>query len=139
MSAHKVTDALIERIKSGEYDAIVCNLANCDMVGHTGVMSAAVRAVETVDGCVGRVLDAICLTGGNAIITADHGNSERMLDSDGVTPYTAHTTNLVPLWVVGDKRKLSGSGRLCDVAPTLLDLMGIAIPPDWTGVSLLEP
>ncbi|MDR0819081.1 MAG: 2,3-bisphosphoglycerate-independent phosphoglycerate mutase [Oscillospiraceae bacterium] len=137
MSAYKVTDALTEQIKSGKYDAIICNFANCDMVGHTGVFDAAVKAVETVDACVGKALAAVREIGGTVIVTADHGNAERMLLPDG-SPQTAHTTNLVPLWVSGDERTLKTSGKLCDVAPTLLDLMGIEKPTEWSGHSLFE-
>ena len=136
MSAVEVTDSCVERIESGEYDVIVLNYANCDMVGHTGVYEAAVRAVETVDACVGRVVEATAKMGGVSLITADHGNAERMLDADGVTAFTAHTTNLVPFYVVGADVKLK-DGKLADIAPTMLDLMGLERPAEMTGESLI--
>ena len=135
MSAYEVTDAVIERIKSQAYDVIVLNYANCDMVGHTGDFDAAVKAVETVDACMGRVLAEIRAVGGVALVTADHGNAERMLADDG-SPFTAHTTNPVPLILVGSSARLK-SGRLCDIAPTLLDLLGLSKPPEMTGESLI--
>ena len=116
MSAYEVTDALVERIKSGKYDVIILNYANCDMVGHTGVFDAAKAAVEAVDKCVGRVTDAIAEMGGVAIITADHGNADKMYEEDG-SPFTAHTTNPVPFCVVGYPCRLRESGRLADIAP----------------------
>jgi len=140
MSAYKVCDSLCERIRSGAYDVIICNFANCDMVGHTGSITAAIKAVETVDECVGRVISSIQEVGGNLIITADHGNAEQMLASDGVTVHTAHTTNLVPVWIFKDGKhicNIAGLGRLCDIAPTLLDLMGYEIPKEWNGQSLV--
>ncbi|NLG38211.1 MAG: 2,3-bisphosphoglycerate-independent phosphoglycerate mutase [Clostridiales bacterium] len=142
MSAREVTDAAIERIESGKYDAIFINYANCDMVGHTGVMDAAVAAVETVDACVGRAVEATRRAGGQLIITADHGNAEKMWDEEAEAPYTAHTIeNPVPLIVVDDRhigKTLRGDGRLADVAPTFLELMGIPQPPEMTGRSLLH-
>ena len=114
------------------------NYANCDMVGHTGVLEAAVRAVEAVDSGVGAVVAAIRAKGGVALITADHGNAERMVDADGVTPFTAHTTDAVPLVAVADGvSALAPGGILADVAPTLLALIGIEAPAEWTGSSLL--
>jgi len=136
MSAYEVTDACVKRIESGEYDVIILNFANCDMVGHTGVYDAAVKAVETVDACVGRVVEATAKMGGISLITADHGNADRMLEDDGVTPYTAHTTNLVPFYIVGADVKLR-SGKLCDIAPTMLDLMGLNKPAEMDGESLI--
>ncbi|MDR3278322.1 MAG: 2,3-bisphosphoglycerate-independent phosphoglycerate mutase [Oscillospiraceae bacterium] len=136
MSADAVAAAAAERIGSGEYDVIILNFANCDMVGHTGVYSAAVRAAETVDRCVGVVTDATARMGGVAVITADHGNAEQMTADDGVTPMTAHTTNPVPFIMCGAEAQLR-PGRLCDVAPTLLDLMGIEKPAEMTGESLI--
>jgi len=136
MSAYEVTEAVIERIKSRKYDVIILNYANCDMVGHTGDFAAAKKAVETVDECVGRVLAAIRSVGGVALVTADHGNADKMVESDG-SPFTAHTTNPVPLILVGASAGLK-PGRLCDIAPTMLDLIGISKPPEMTGVSLIN-
>ena len=136
MSAVEVTDQCVERIESGAYDVIILNFANCDMVGHTGVFDAAVKAVETVDTCVGRVVDATRAMGGIAMITADHGNAEIMVKSDG-SPMTAHTTDPVPFIVVGAAVELH-PGRLADIAPTILDVMGLACPPEMDGKSLIE-
>ena len=136
MSAHEVTDEAVARIESGNYDVIILNFANCDMVGHTGVYEAAVKAVEAVDQCVGRVVDATAGMGGVSLITADHGNAERMLEDDGVTPFTAHTTNLVPFYIVGADVKLR-DGRLADIAPTMLDLMGLEKPKEMDGETLI--
>ena len=137
MSAYEVTDEALKRINSGKYDNIILNFANCDMVGHTGVFEAAVKAVETVDTCVGKVVDATLSMGGKVIITADHGNADKMLDSDGTSPFTAHTTNVVPFIVIGEECKLKGTGALCDIAPTMLDIMGIEKPAEMTGQSLI--
>ena len=136
MSAHEVTDACVERILSGKYDVIILNFANCDMVGHTGVYEAARLAVETVDECVNRVVEATSQMGGISLITADHGNADRMLEDDGVTPYTAHTTNPVPFYIVGADVKLR-DGRLADIAPTMLDLMGLEKPAEMDGETLI--
>ena len=136
MSAYEVTDKCVERIQSGNYDVVILNFANCDMVGHTGVYEAAVKAVETVDECVGRVVDATRAMGGIAMITADHGNAEEMRKPDG-SPMTAHTTNLVPFILVGTDARLH-PGRLADIAPTMLDLMGLACPPEMDGKSLID-
>ncbi len=136
MSAVEVTDRCVERIESGEYDVIILNFANCDMVGHTGIYDAAVKAVETVDVCVGRVIEATRAMGGIAMVTADHGNAEEMAKPDG-SPMTAHTTNLVPFIVVGAAVELQ-PGRLADIAPTLLDLMGLECPPEMDGKSLIK-
>lgn len=136
MSAVRVTDEAIKRIESGEYDVIVINLANCDMVGHTGVFDAAVKAVETVDTCVGRIVRAVQSAGGITLVTADHGNADCMRSADG-EPHTAHTTNLVPLIVVGADVELC-EGRLADIAPTMLDLMGLEKPIEMTGNSLIR-
>ncbi len=139
MSAYEVTDEVVKRIESGEYDVIVLNFANCDMVGHTGVFDAAVKAVETVDECLGRTIDAINKMGGIALVTADHGNADQMLDYTTNDVFTAHTTNVVPLVMIGEE---SGAklkvGRLADLAPTMLDLMGLEKPAEMTGESLLE-
>ena len=137
MSAREVTAEAVKRIESGEYDVIILNFANCDMVGHTGVYEAARFAVETVDECVQKVVEATQQMGGVALITADHGNADRMLEDDGKTPYTAHTTNLVPFYIVGANVKLR-DGKLCDIAPTMLDLMGLKQPAEMTGETLIE-
>ena len=136
MSAFEVTEQVVERIRSGAYDLIILNFANCDMVGHTGVFDAAVKAVETVDTCVGEVVRAASEMGGISLITADHGNAEKMLDEDG-SPYTAHTTNRVPFIVVGAASSLRSDGRLADIAPTMLDLMGLECPPEMDGKTLI--
>jgi 2,3-bisphosphoglycerate-independent phosphoglycerate mutase len=138
MSAYAVTDTLTARIHEGRYDVLVCNLANCDMVGHTGNFAAAVKAVEVVDACVGKILNAVRAVGGTALITADHGNSEKMTDELTKSPHTAHTTNFVPFWIYNSDRELAPLGRLCDIAPTVLELLGIPKPLSWTGVSLLK-
>jgi 2,3-bisphosphoglycerate-independent phosphoglycerate mutase len=137
MSAYEVTDALTERIRSGKYDVIILNFANCDMVGHTGIFDAAKAAVEAVDTCVGRVTDAIREMGGIALITADHGNAEQMAEPDG-SPFTAHTTNPVPFCVVGYPCTLRSGGRLADIAPTMLKILGLPQPPEMTGKSIIE-
>ena len=138
MSAPEVCEKVVERIKSGAYDVIILNFANCDMVGHTGVFDAAVKAVETVDQCVGKVVDAVKEMNGVAIITADHGNADKMVDTDG-EPFTAHTTNPVPLCVVGYDCKLKQQGgTLADIAPTMLEIMGMPQPAEMSGVSLIE-
>ena len=135
MSAYAVTEEAVKRIESGAYDVIILNFANCDMVGHTGVMEAAVKAVEAVDACVAKVVEATSKMGGVTLITADHGNAERMVDEDG-EPFTAHTTNLVPLHIVGANVTLR-DGRLADIAPTMLDLMGFAKPEEMDGETLI--
>jgi 2,3-bisphosphoglycerate-independent phosphoglycerate mutase len=138
MSAYPVTDETIARIESGKYDLIVLNFANCDMVGHTGIAEAATKAVEAVDACVGRIEKAVAAQGGQILLAADHGNAERMTDDDG-TPFTAHTTNPVPLALIAKKAPaLLPGGRLCDLAPTLLDLMGLPQPAEMTGRSLID-
>ncbi len=137
MSAREVAAEAVRRIESGEYDVIILNFANCDMVGHTGVYEAARLAVETVDECVSQVVEATSKMGGVSLITADHGNADRMVEDDGETPYTAHTTNLVPFYIVGANVKLR-DGKLCDIAPTMLDLMGLQKPRDMTGETLIE-
>ncbi|MBQ3276473.1 MAG: 2,3-bisphosphoglycerate-independent phosphoglycerate mutase [Oscillospiraceae bacterium] len=136
MSAYKVADECAARIESGKYDVVICNLANCDMVGHTGVKAAAVKAVETVDECVGRITAAVRNRNGRILITADHGNADRIMKPDG-SPDTAHTTNPVPLIVVGAGDVSLREGRLCDLCPTMLDLMGLPKPPEMTGESLI--
>ena len=135
MSAYEVTEEAVKRILSGSYDVIILNFANCDMVGHTGVYKAACKAVSTVDECVGKVVEATSKMGGVSLITADHGNAERMVDADG-SPFTAHTTNLVPFCIVGANVQLR-DGRLCDIAPTMLDLMGLEKPAEMDGQTLI--
>lgn len=137
MSAYEVTDKLVPAIKSGKYDMIILNFANCDMVGHTGVFDAAVKAVEAVDECVGKVVDAIREMGGVALITADHGNADKMVDTDG-EPFTAHTTNPVPFCVIGYDCKLKDGGRLADIAPTMLQILGLPQPEEMDGTSLIK-
>jgi 2,3-bisphosphoglycerate-independent phosphoglycerate mutase len=138
MSAVEVTDELVRAIGEGRADVYIVNYANCDMVGHTGVFSAAVAAVEAVDACVGRVVGAVCERGGVALVTADHGNAEQMVEADGVSPFTAHTLADVPLIVVDDTvRALAERGILADVSPTLLGLLGVEAPQEWTGRNLL--
>ena len=136
MSAYEVCDKCVERIESGAYDVIILNFANCDMVGHTGVFDAAVKAVETVDECVGRVVDTTLKMGGIAMITADHGNAEQMEEADG-SPMTAHTTNPVPFILCGAGTELRRGGRLADIAPTMLDVMGLACPEEMDGKTLI--
>ncbi len=140
MSACQVADEAIKHIESGEYDVMILNFANPDMVGHTGVLEAAVKAVTAVDGCVGRVVDAIKRMGGEVMITADHGNAEKMLDEDG-GPFTAHTTCEVPFILVSERfkgTKLRNGGILADLAPTMLKLIGLPVPGEMTGKSLIE-
>ena len=139
MSAVPLTDKVVERIEKGLDDLIILNFANPDMVGHTGVLTAAIKAVETIDACTGRVLDAVLKKGGQALVTADHGNCEQMLQSDG-SPHTAHTTNLVHcLYVSSDSGKYQiADGILADVAPTLLEMLGLPKPSAMTGSSLLR-
>ena len=140
MSAYEVSKAAVERIDSGVYDAMILNFANPDMVGHTGIMEAAVAAVHAVDECVQPVVDAILRTGGRCIITADHGNCEQMIDPIDGGPFTAHTTGPVPFILVDPNRRdvsLRKDGRLSDIAPTLLMLMGLPVPPEMTGKSMI--
>ena len=135
MSEPEVTDEAVKRIESGKYDVIILNFANCDMVGHTGVFEAAVKAVEAVDEGVGRVVDAVTRMGGVCFITADHGNADQMTELDG-SPFTAHTTNPVPFVVTGYDCKLREGGRLCDIAPTMLEVLDLPKPAEMDGVSL---
>ncbi|HHT43144.1 MAG TPA: 2,3-bisphosphoglycerate-independent phosphoglycerate mutase [Firmicutes bacterium] len=138
MSAPGVTERVVEAINSGRFDFIVLNYANCDMVGHTGVFEAAVQAVEAVDTGLGKVLEAIKSQNGVALITADHGNAEQMVDPDNGETYTAHTTNLVPIWLFNAPEGYSlKQGILADLAPSILDLMGIPQPAEMTGQSLI--
>ena len=138
MSAYEVTEEMLKRVNSKLYDVIVLNFANCDMVGHTGIMSAAVSAVETVDSCLGRIVPAILEQGGVVLITADHGNAEQMIDYDTGGPFTAHTTNVVPLMGIGLGAVKLKEGRLADLAPTMLEILGLEKPAEMTGQSLIE-
>ena len=137
MSANEVCDKVCEAIESGKYDVVILNFANCDMVGHTGIFDAAVKAVETVDTCVGRVQDSTLKMGGVMLLTADHGNADRMVDTDG-SPFTAHTTNPVPFAVIGKDCTLREGGRLCDISPTIIKLLGLTKPEEMTGESLIK-
>lgn len=137
MSAFEVTDAVVDAINSDKYDVIILNYANCDMVGHTGIFDAAKTAVEAVDTCVGRMVDAILAKGGAALITADHGNADKMYEPDG-SAFTAHTTNPVPFIVVGEDCELREGGVLADIAPTILKLVGLPQPEEMTGKSLIK-
>ena len=139
MSAYLVADECVKRIESGKYDVIILNFANCDMVGHTGVFSAAVTAVEAVDECAGKVIDAVLAAGGAVLLTADHGNADKMYDPDPEHPFTAHTTNPVPFLVAGlGDVKLRQGGVLADIAPTMLKVMGLPQPEEMTGKSIIE-
>lgn len=139
MSAFEVTDKLVEAIKSGKYDAIICNYANGDMVGHTGDFDASVKAVEAVDQCLGQIVAAIKEVDGHLLVTADHGNVEQMMDHDTNQPLTSHTSGPVPLVYVGNpKYQFVSDGSLCDIAPTLLSLLNIPIPAEMTGSVLME-
>lgn len=138
MSAREVTDKLVEAIHSRKYDAIICNFANSDMVGHTGIFEAAKAAVEVVDECLGRAVTAMQEIGGEVLITADHGNAETMLDLINSQPHTAHTTNLVPFLYIGRQARMAAEGALEDVSPTLLKMMGLPQPREMTGRPLIE-
>ncbi len=140
MSANEVCQVILEKLDSDQFDVIICNFANPDMVGHTGVLEAAVKAAETVDACVGRLVQKIKEKGGSAVILADHGNFEKMWDFENNMPHTAHTVGDVPLIVVDEafkNRKMASGGRLADVVPTFLEVMGLAKPEEMTGRSLL--
>ena len=137
MSAFELTDKLVEAIGSGEYDVIICNYANPDMVGHSGNFDATVEAIEAIDKCLGRVVDAIREAGGELLVTADHGNAEMMQNPETEQAHTAHTTNLVPLIYVGRNFELESNGALSDIAPTMLELMNIAQPTEMNGRSLI--
>ncbi|HEZ7988599.1 MAG TPA: 2,3-bisphosphoglycerate-independent phosphoglycerate mutase [Ruminococcus sp.] len=137
MSAYEVTDAVVDAINSDKYDVIILNYANCDMVGHTGIFDAAKAAVEAVDTCVGRMVDAIQAKGGVALITADHGNADKMYEPDG-SAFTAHTTNPVPFIVVGYDCELRDGGVLADIAPTILQILEVPQPEEMTGKSLIK-
>ncbi len=138
MSAYEVCDAVVEAINADKFDVIILNYANCDMVGHTGIIPAAVAAVEAVDTCVGRMVDAIMAKGGVACITADHGNADQLIDPETKGPFTAHTTNPVPFIVVGQDCALKEGGRLADIAPTMLQILGLEKPVEMTGESLIK-
>ena len=138
MSAYLVADACVDLINEDKYDAIILNFANCDMVGHTGVFDAAVKAVEAVDECVGKVVSALMAKNAKILITADHGNADCMYDPETKAPFTAHTTNPVPLIVMGAGDVELEKGKLADLAPTMLDLMGLDKPKEMTGNSLIK-
>ena len=136
MSAYEVTDAVLKEIAADKFDVIILNYANCDMVGHTGIFDAAKAAVEAVDECVGKVTEAVLAKGGKVIITADHGNADKMYEPDGA-PFTAHTTFPVPFIVCGEDCKLRETGVLADIAPTMLKLLGLPQPAEMTGTSMI--
>ena len=137
MSAYEVCDAVCDAIEADKFDVIILNYANCDMVGHTGIFDAAVAAVEAVDECVGKMVDAILAKGGKAIITADHGNADCLIDPENKSVFTAHTTNPVPMIVIGEGDVELKEGRLCDLCPTMLDMMKLEKPAEMTGESLI--
>lgn len=138
MSAYEVTEAVCKAIDEDKFDVIILNFANCDMVGHTGIFDAAVKAVEAVDDCIGKVVDKILEHGGKALITADHGNADCLIDPQTHDVFTAHTTNPVPLIVIGEGSVKLRHGKLGDLAPTMLDMMGLDKPSEMTGESLIE-
>jgi 2,3-bisphosphoglycerate-independent phosphoglycerate mutase len=138
MSAYEVTDKLVAAIQSRLYQTIICNYANGDMVGHSGDMTAATKAIETLDVCIGRVVKAMQAIGGEVVITADHGNAEQMMDHSTHQAHTAHTLNLVPFVYIGRKAQVAESGALRDIAPTLLYMMGLPKPEEMTGHSLIR-
>jgi len=142
MSAAGITDTAIERIRSGHYDLIIMNYANADMVGHTGVLEATIKAVETVDTSIGRIMEATLAVGGNVLITADHGNAEQLIEYNTGKPLTAHTTHPVPLYLVAPQLaqvRLRQDGILADISPTILQIMGIPQPKAMQGKSLVVP
>jgi 2,3-bisphosphoglycerate-independent phosphoglycerate mutase len=138
MSAYEVTDNLVAAIEGGKYDVIICNYANPDMVGHTGKFAAAVEAIEAVDTCLGRIVRALHEYGGEMLITADHGNAELMLNAENGQAYTAHSTNPVPLVYMGRPARMAAKGSLCDIAPSMLYLMGMELPDEMTGTPLIS-
>jgi 2,3-bisphosphoglycerate-independent phosphoglycerate mutase len=138
MSAAQLTDQLVQAIESRTYDTIICNFANPDMVGHTGNFDAAVKAIETIDVCLGRIVESLKKVGGEVLITADHGNAEQLIGEGTGQAHTAHTTNPVPLIYIGRPAKMAQGGALADVAPTLLHLMDLDIPSEMSGDSLVE-
>ena len=137
MSAYEVTEKVVDAINSQKYDCIILNYANPDMVGHTGSLEAAIKAIETVDECLGKVVEAVEKQNGVLLITADHGNAEQMIDYKTGEPHTAHTTNPVPLILVGMENAKLKQGRLADLAPTMLSIMGLEKPEEMTGESLI--
>jgi 2,3-bisphosphoglycerate-independent phosphoglycerate mutase len=137
MSAETVTEHLVNAIQSGEFDVIICNYANCDMVGHTGILEASIKAVETIDACLAKIAGALKQVGGQMLLTADHGNIEQLIDPETRQPHTAHTTNPVPLVHVGGEQPLLNGGNLADLAPTMLHILNIPQPAEMTGRSLL--
>ena len=137
MSVYTVCDELSKAIVDGDYDVIICNFANPDMVGHTGVLPAAIKAIEAIDECVGEVVNFVEQVGGQMFITADHGNAEQLIDYETGEPHTAHTTNPVPLILIGKNNVNLKSGILADIAPTILDLLGLDKPKEMTGKTLL--
>ena len=139
MSCPELTAKLVEAIRGGRFDVIVCNIANPDMVGHTGSIPATVKAVETVDACLGKIVAAVEAKGGVALITADHGNAEQMLETDGTSPHTAHTTNQVPLIVTDPEVTLRDAGELSELAPTVLDFLDLDKPLQMTQKGLIIP
>ena len=137
MSAYQICDRVLKEIESEEYDTIILNFANCDMVGHTAVMDATIKAVEVVDECIGKIEEAVKKVGGTLIITADHGNADMLVNELGL-PHTAHTTNPVPFCILKEGLELHETGNLGDVAPTMLELLGVEIPKDMTGKSMIK-
>jgi len=138
MNAPLLTEKLIEAVKSEKFDTIICNYANPDMVGHTGNFEATVKAIEALDTCIGQAVEAIQSVGGEVLITADHGNAEQMLDKKSGQKHTAHTLNPVPFVYIGRDAKMAETGALSDVTPTMLYLMGIELPPEMGGQSLVS-
>jgi 2,3-bisphosphoglycerate-independent phosphoglycerate mutase len=141
MSAEEVTDTLLQKMEETEYDVIILNYANCDMVGHTAIFPAVVKAVETVDACSKRIIEAVLAKGGEVIVTADHGNAEKLVDAETHEAFTAHTTNPVPCILVTNDKTVKGireGGRLSDLAPTMLDRLGMEIPEEMTGKTLIK-
>ena len=138
MSAYEVTDKLCAAITSQKYDVIICNYANCDMVGHTGNIVAAIKAIESLDKCIGRVSNSIKEINGHLLITADHGNVELMMDEKNNQLHTQHTTNLVPFLYMGKKCSINKTGNLSDIAPTILHIMGEIPPKEMTGTTLIN-
>jgi len=138
MSLPEVTDHLVAAITGGQYDVIICNFANCDMLGHTGILSAAITAVEAIDHALQRTVEALKSVNGQLLLTADHGNIEQMQDKVSAQAHTAHTTNLVPFVLVGGSQSLVSAGTLSDIAPTMLAILGIDKPSEMTGHSLLK-
>ncbi len=137
MSAYELTDALLKEIEAENFDTIILNFANPDMVGHSGMLEPTIQAVETVDECLGKIVDALVAKGGHAIITADHGNADEVVTLDG-NPMTAHTTNPVPVIVTKEGVTLREDGILGDLAPTVLDLLGLAKPTEMTGTTIIK-